>query len=79
LPEDRAERIDWTGAAKSIVPSLICERRGIEFLPMAPPLRHVPVHDCEETLIMMSLDQMREFVDDDVLEHEGGSSVISNL
>ena len=45
---------------------------------MEPPLRHVPVHDCEEKLIMMSLDQMREFVDDDVLEHEGGSSVISN-
>jgi hypothetical protein len=44
------------------------KRRRIEFVTMEPPLRHVPVHDCEETLIMMSLDQMREFMDYDVLE-----------
>jgi len=50
-----------------IVPSLICKRRRIEFLTMESPLRHVSVHDCEKTLIMMSLNQMHEFVDNDVL------------
>jgi hypothetical protein len=34
---------------------------------MQSPLRQVLVHDRDEAIIMMSLDEMNEFVDNDIL------------
>ena len=41
---------------------------GAAFNSRQPPLRQVLVHNSEETIFMMPLDQMREFVNNDILE-----------
>ena len=35
---------------------------------MQPPLRHVFVHDRDEAIVMMPLDEMSEFVDDEIFQ-----------
>jgi hypothetical protein len=40
----------------------------IQLLSVQAPMRHMLVHDGDETIVMMPLDEMGEFVNDNVLQ-----------
>ena len=44
------------------------KRRSVQLLLMQAPLRKVFVHDRDETIVVMPLGQVREFVNNDVLD-----------
>jgi hypothetical protein len=44
------------------------EGRRIQFLAIQSPLRQVLVHDRDEGIVMMTLDEMRKFVYDKILQ-----------
>ena len=52
----------------SIPPFLMRERQAVQYLPILPPIRHVNVHEAGESIVVPSLDQVREFVCNDVFE-----------
>ena len=52
-------------ADASVRPILVCERLLIQFVPMNAPLGHEPVHQLAKTLVVVALDQVDHFVDED--------------
>jgi hypothetical protein len=49
-------------------PSFLGKRRSIQLPSIQTPLRHVLVHDRDEMIIVMPLDEVHEFVKDDIFE-----------
>lgn len=46
----------------------MCQRGGVQQVTNGTPLRHAAVHDRDEAIVMVSLQQVCELVDDDVLK-----------
>jgi hypothetical protein len=53
---------------ESAVPSLLAKRRSIQLSSTQTPLRQVLFHDRDEAIVMMPLDEMDEFVNNDILK-----------
>lgn len=46
----------------------MAQRQAVQFISMQPPLGQVVIHDRDKAVAMMTLDEMNEFVDDDILK-----------
>jgi hypothetical protein len=53
---------------ESVAASLLGKRRSIQLSSVQPPSGQVLVHDREEAIVMIPLDKMDEFVNNDILE-----------
>jgi hypothetical protein len=51
-----------------IGPVLVAQRCAVELVPVHPPLGEMAIHQLAEVLVVAALDEMHEFVNDDVLE-----------
>lgn len=61
----RGKGVDWNG---SVAPMLVGQRHRVQFLAAQPPLGQVLVHERDETVVVLPLDEVGEFVDENVFE-----------
>ena len=52
---------------QSVFPGFVAQRFPIEFLAVVLPQRHEMIHVGDETIVVMALEQMNHFMDNDVL------------
>src|SRR5688500_3381259 len=52
----------------SVIPVSVANRKAIQFLPNEPPIRHVLIHQHDETLPVRRLQQVNHFVQNDVTQ-----------
>src|SRR6266699_5492177 len=57
----------WGILLPLIFPGLVAQGRPVEFLAVVLPQRHETVHIGDETIVVMALEQMNHFMDNDVL------------
>ena len=55
----------------SVRPIIVSKRLGIQNLPVLAPVGEMTIHQRDEPVIVMPLDQVRQFVDEDVFEAWG--------
>lgn len=49
-------------------PSLLHQWSRVKFLPRMPPVRKVPIHQCDGTLIVVALSEVSQLMHDEVFE-----------
>ena len=53
---------------KSVTPIRMGQRSGIQFVPTGSPMRQEIIHQRDKVVVMMALQQMNQFVDDNIFE-----------
>ena len=64
----RSKNLSRADIPESLPPQLVPERRAIQFFANQPPVGQITVHQRLEPVVMVPLQQVREFVNDDVFQ-----------